>query len=111
MHKDLIAGSIDLTAPFSADLTECRETWRGAHKHEADGILCVLWSAPRVDSAASGVAMGHNPAAAIIELWHRHGSALTRHLTGGFAFALVDSKAATVFLAVDRFARQTLCYR
>jgi len=47
----------------------------------------------------------------LLRLWEKYGAALVSHFHGTYAFAIVDTRTHAVFLAVDRFSVQTLCYR
>nr|WP_316639060.1 asparagine synthase-related protein [uncultured Roseateles sp.] len=43
-------------------------------------------------------------------MWRRHGVQASARLRGGYALVVVDTSRPAVFLSVDRFAIQTLCY-
>lgn len=109
-HRNQIAGSVDLAtlaAPALDQQAVPGGGWRGPHVHSADGLRCVLMGQPHFKTAPTP---GENPAATVARLWQQHKQQTPQHLGEGFAFALLDSRAGTVFLAVDRFARETLCY-
>ncbi len=76
----------------------------GADLAEEDGILAALIGRPRGPDDAPVTARG------LIDLWHRHGSALPTHILGPFALAVVDRRGDEVFLAIDRIGIHSLSY-
>ena len=78
--------------------------WQGPVAQQP-GLACVLRGRPH---GADGKPLN---ATEVLALWERHGAALPQQLRGGFALALVDARRGQALLAVDRFSRETLCYR
>ncbi len=50
------------------------------------------------------------PAAALLELWRKHGREAPAHIHGNFALAVVDSQDRSVFLALDRIGAEKLAF-
>src|SRR6218665_2369461 len=100
--KEQISGAIDL-----AQLADAAgaQTWYGAQQAESPGVSCVLLGRPH---EAGGRRVD---ALRLLQLWAEVGIDLPQRLRGEFALALLDVRRQTVLLAVDRFARQSLCYR
>ena len=81
-------------------------TARDAHS------CCALVGNPHFsDAEAAQLARESGPAAGLLHVWHAHGVDLTGRLRGSYAMVIVDALAGAAFLAVDRFAVHTLCYR
>ncbi len=71
----------------------------------------VCLGRPRfTDTDLSATAAREGPMAAWRQAWSRRGAAAAAAVTGDFAVGLRDEKGR-VFLAVDRFATRSLCYR
>ena len=71
----------------------------------------LILGAPRfTDSRLAAVAQQEGSASAWRAAVAQHGKAAAQGVQGSFAVGLQDD-AGRVFLAVDRFAQQTLCYR
>ena len=62
------------------------------------------------DAALAAVAAREGPLAAWRQAWSRHGAQAAAGVAGDFAVALRDERGR-VFMAVDRFATRSLCYR
>ena len=62
------------------------------------------------DAALAAVAAREGPLAAWRQAWSRHGAQAAAGVSGDFAVALRDERGR-VFMAVDRFATRSLCYR
>ena len=62
------------------------------------------------DAALAAVAAREGPLAAWRQAWSRHGAQAAAGVAGDFAVALCDERGR-VFMAVDRFATRSLCYR
>ncbi|HEY1092202.1 MAG TPA: asparagine synthase-related protein, partial [Burkholderiaceae bacterium] len=78
--------------------------WAAPQRAEAEGLCCVLMGRPILTPA------GADPAAQLLQLWRSHGEAMLAQVQGAFAFVIFDASAGCVFAAVDRFARETLCW-
>jgi asparagine synthase (glutamine-hydrolysing) len=73
-------------------------------------VVCA--GAPRFEDALSRqVAAERGVAAGWLQLAARFGQKLLAHVSGAYAVVLVDVRAKSVLLAVDRFAQESLCYR
>ncbi|MBT9501013.1 MAG: asparagine synthase [Burkholderiaceae bacterium] len=113
--KDELSGHIDLTRLF--DSTPSDTAWldslalHGAHIARDAHLACVLLGDPQFDDAdALQVVANSGPAAGFLQLWRRHGEKACQRLRGGYSVVLIDRLRPAVFLCVDRFAIQTLCY-
>jgi asparagine synthase (glutamine-hydrolysing) len=62
------------------------------------------------DPSLAGVCEGEGAQAAWLLAWRRDGAQAPTQVAGDFAVALQDERGR-VFMAVDRFAMRTLCYR
>ena len=62
------------------------------------------------DPGLADLAAREGPLAAWLQAWMRSGVLAPTQVTGDFAIALRDERGR-VFMAVDRFATRTLCYR
>ncbi len=72
---------------------------------DADRVCAVIGSPVIHDQPAGG-------AAAILRAWRDGGvETLSRKIGGTYALVVIDAARGCVFLAVDRFAVETLCYR
>ena len=113
--KDKLSGQIELARlfdPQSAPGMLDTLAWRGARTARDESGLCVSLGSPRfADSEAGAAARASGTAAGLLQAWRRHGREVCSHLRGAYAFAVVDTSLGGVFLAVDRFAIETLCYR
>ena len=70
----------------------------------ADGVLAIV--ARNARSSA-----GSDEARRWIERYVRHGARAAEEADGGFAIIIVDLRKRQAMLCVDRFSRETLCYR
>ncbi len=105
-------GTGDVVEILEGMLSHCSVA-RPAHSHAdpdwgmaADQALAIegdlaalITGRPRIDAPECA---GLPAAAAILELWRRHGRETPRHIHGGFALAILDRRAREVFLAIDR---------
>lgn len=113
--KDKLSGHIDLTRLF--DSAPPDSAWldavalRGADVARDSDLVCALLGNPQFDDeAAAQAAAASGPAAGFMQVWRRHGEQAGQRVRGGYALVLVDRLRQAVFLCVDRFAIQTLCY-
>lgn len=112
--NDQLSGQLELGEFFQATSTEGllqSINWRGATCARDTRTVCVLIGSPHFDdeeSNASSRESGH--AAGFMSAWRKHGIGATSRIRGGYAVVVVDVASKSVFLAVDRFAIQTLCY-
>ena len=74
-------------------------------------MFCTVLGAPQFDDDdAARAARDVGPAAGVLVAWGKYGAGIPSMLRGGYAIMVADSSRGCVFLAVDRFAQQTLCY-
>ena len=84
---------------------------RGTSVAKASDAICTLIGCPQFnDEDAAAVANASGLADGLMMAWRRHGIDVTSHIRGGYAFAIADASKGQAFLAVDRFAIETLCY-
>ncbi|MEF8734502.1 MAG: asparagine synthase C-terminal domain-containing protein [Candidatus Accumulibacter meliphilus] len=113
--KDILSGQIDLTRlldPASAaDLIASLDLCGALTARDATAT-CAMTGSPRfLNDDDASVARQAGRAAGLLKAWQESGSELCARIGGSYAFAIVDAKRECVFLAVDRFAVHTLCYR
>ena len=85
---------------------QCHDKARDAN------VACAIIGAPQFsDTEAANAARSGGLAAGLLNAWNKLGADLTRQMHGNYALAVVDARSQSVFLAVDRFSVQTLCYR
>ena len=113
--KDKISGQLDLTSlfdPGAAPAMIKALTLRGDHVARDDDVVCAVIGTPTFgDTAASASAPAAGIARELLKGWRTHGVEVAARIHGAYALAIVDARRECVFLAVDRFAIQTLCYR
>ena len=113
--KDQLSGRVGLPSLFDRSTTASAMqslALRGASTLTLDGVACAFIGTPRCRSDAVPSADSSNSQAeALVRLWRQHGPGLASHVQGGYALVIVDSVRACVYLAVDRFGIETLCYR
>jgi len=113
--KDKFSGQIDLHRLFDPSLAQGLITslsLRGASTHREDNAAAAVIGTPHfADTDAEGVALKSGVAAGLLAAWRKNGSHVAAHIRGAYALVIADAASGTVFLAVDRFAIETLCYR
>jgi asparagine synthase (glutamine-hydrolysing) len=79
--------------------------------HEAEGVRAVLlglchWDDAELDSLSreQGGAVG------LVAAWHKYGAELPARLHGTFALVVLDKKANSTLLAIDRAGVHGMCY-
>lgn len=113
--NDLLSGQLDLNHLFDAssarNLIESLK-WTGADTARDAHTLCATIGAPSFDDdeASSGVSQKSGSASGFLKAWRRHGIDAASRAHGSYAVAIVDATSQSVFMAVDRFAREALCY-
>lgn len=106
--NDQIAGFLDFSGFFADGATHkildslC---WQGSDIARDADAICAIIGSPRHKDASDA------SAAAYLQAWKKHGSQAPAQMRGGHAVAIADAARRAVFLAVDRFAQETLCYR
>ena len=73
---------------------------------EQDGLRVALIGQPRLE----GVSATTSPAQAFISLWRQFGSAAVQRISGPFALVVLDSRANTALLAIDRMGVQSMAF-
>lgn len=112
--NDKISGQIDLRLLFDASTaSELINTLalRGASvARDAHSVCATLGSPLFDDDEAARESLQSGVAAGFLNGWHRHGIEVVSRVRGAYAVVIADAISKSVFLAVDRFAIQTLCY-
>lgn len=75
-----------------------------------DGVMALTWGRPRFDAEVAGEATDPSPARSWLRLYRVHGAAVAPMVKGPYAVAILDFAQGRGVLAVDRFARESLCY-
>jgi asparagine synthase (glutamine-hydrolysing) len=112
--NDQLSGRLDLSRLFDAGtahgLIESLNL-RGAATARDAHAVCAMIGSPRFDDEeAASASRKSGGAAGFLNAWRRHGVDATSQIRGGYAVVIADATSKSVFLAVDRFAIQTLCY-
>ncbi|WP_291994458.1 asparagine synthase C-terminal domain-containing protein [Candidatus Accumulibacter sp. ACC003] len=109
---DKFSGQIDLASlfePGAARILIKSLALRGDDvAHDGDAVCAVIGS-PAFGNASAAPPSGM--AAELLKGWHASGVEVASRIRGSYAVAIVDTLRECVFLVVDRFAIQTLCYR
>jgi asparagine synthase (glutamine-hydrolysing) len=113
--KDKISGQIDLATLLDksvASLLIKSLALRGDESaRDADAVCTVIGSPSFKEESAADAVRQSGFAATLLKNWHEFGVDVCAQLRGAYAIAIVDARRECIFLAVDRFAIQTLCYR
>lgn len=113
--KERLSGQIDLSKLFdlnSAPPPLASLAWRGDDFARDDSAACVSIGSPSLREPADAQSARQVASAAqLLAAWRRSGQAIGDRLGGTYALAIVDNSRRCVFLAVDRFAVEPLCYR
>lgn len=113
--KDQFSGQIDLSRLFdpsrAQDLIK-NLSLRGANTAVDGNAAAAIIGTPHFeDSDAQSTALKSGLAAGLLAAWRKDGANVAAGIRGAYAIAIADAANGTVFLAVDRFAIETLCYR
>lgn len=73
---------------------------------EQDGLRVALIGQPRLE----GVSASTSPAKAFISLWQQFGHDAIQKISGPFALVVLDSRANTALLAIDRMGVQSMAF-
>jgi len=112
--KERLSGQLDLTRLLDPGMS--REllqsiTLQGEDVARDDSSVCAVIGTPSFgESRVAGSAQPASLAAGLLTAWHKQGADLTANVHGGYALVIADAARNCVFLAVDRFAIETLCY-
>jgi asparagine synthase (glutamine-hydrolysing) len=111
---DQLSGRIDLSALFDAGSAQRlidALAFRGAATARSPHAVCATIGAPRFDDRdAKNAAQEAGPAAGFLSAWNNNGVEATAQVRGAYAVAIADAASQSLFLAVDRFSINTLCY-
>lgn len=112
--KDQFSGKVELKRLFEPQTAQgVFESlhFRGASTALSKDLACTVLGSPRFDDEdAATVARQSGLAAGLSVAWKKRGDSVASCLSGTYAIAIVDAGAGSVFLAVDRFSVETLCY-
>ena len=75
-----------------------------------DRLLVAIWGRPRWSGAEPAIAREHGLARALAEGYDRKGTGVLALLSGRFALAILDARAAVAVLATDRMASAPVCH-
>lgn len=113
--KDRLAGQLDLTRlfdPLAARALPGSLVLRGDDvARDADGTCAVIGFPFLKNGSVTGATRPTASAGGLLRAWREHGAEVAAHIDGSYALVIVDAARQCVFLAVDRFAIETLCYR
>ncbi len=113
--KDKFSGQLDLTRLFDpavAPLMIESLALRAEHVARDDDAVCAVLGSPTFgDKAAGASSSAAGIASELLKGWHTDGAEVASRIRGAYALVIVDARRECVFMAVDRFAIQTLCYR
>ena len=112
--NDQLSGQIDLSRLFDTEaaqgLIESLALHGASTARDAHAICAIIGSPLFDDVGVASAAEGRDTAAAFLATWRRYGVNAVSRIRGGYALVVADAAHKSVFLAVDRFAIQTLCY-
>ena len=112
--NDNFSGQLDLNRLFDSSKSQgLIESlyFTGASIARNDNAICVVIGSPRFDDDQAASAVKESgPAAGFLKAWQKHDVGAVSRVRGAYAVVIVDVTRKSVFLAVDRFAIQTLCY-
>jgi asparagine synthase (glutamine-hydrolysing) len=113
--KDRISGQIDLRRLYDTSAAQnlaSSLSIRGASTLQEGGVACAIIGAPHFeDTDVEKISLQSGLAAGLLAAWRKNGAKVSSHIRGTYAIAIADTNAGSVFLAVDRFAVETICYR
>ncbi|MBL8373952.1 asparagine synthase C-terminal domain-containing protein [Accumulibacter sp.] len=112
---DRLSGQLDLTSlfdPHTAPVLIRSLALRADDVARDNDTICAVIGSPRVPAGyAAGTSPTPGHASEVLRAWHTSGPDIPSRICGAYALAIVDTRRQCVFLAVDRFAIETLCYR
>src|SRR5687768_9323174 len=96
--------------PTAANVRHCAQGV-GASVHVTDALIALSQGEPVfLDADIASVGRAQGAAAAWLSLYRSAGTRAPTRVHGRFSCAILDADAATAFIAVDRFAIDSLCY-
>lgn len=112
--KDQFSGRVELDRFFDPVMGRSHVEslfFRGKSTAQKDGLACTVIGSPQFDDSDAAIAARESGLAeGLLVAWRLRGSSIPSFVKGSYAIAVVDAEAGRVFLAVDRFAVETLCY-
>ncbi|MBL8422985.1 MAG: asparagine synthase [Candidatus Accumulibacter phosphatis] len=113
--KDKLFGQVDLSRLLDSAIAPDLAAFaglRGTITANDATAVCAIAGTPRFgdkhwNEAPQEAGLG----IALLKAWHTFGVDMASHVHGAYAFVIVDAVRQCVFMAVDRFASETLCYR
>ena len=113
--QDRLSGQVDLTRLFdlgaARDLISSLALQGDDVARDADAVCALMGSLSFREQSAAGSLRPPGAAAELLQTWREKGVDVAARAGGNYAVVIVDAARACVFLAVDRFAIETLCYR
>lgn len=112
--NDLLSAQIDIARlQDEISISDFLESLpiRGDSVVRDSSAACAVIGSPHFeDEESAEEARKKGFAAGFLNTWRQHGVAAPSRIRGAYAAIVVDAIKGSVFLAVDRFAIQTLCY-
>ena len=113
--QDRLSGQVDLTRLFDSGAARDMISSLAVHgddvARDADAMCALIGSLSFREQSATGSLRPPGMAAELLQTWREKGVDVASRAAGNYAFVIVDAARECVFLAVDRFAIETLCYR
>lgn len=112
---DILSGQINLAGLFDSGAAPAlisSLTLRGEEVARNTDTLCAVMGSPSFREGSSiGTPRRAGFSAELLQAWREVGVEVVARIRGSYALVIVDGARGCVFLAVDRFAVETLCYR
>lgn len=112
---DTLSGQINLAGLFDSSAAPAlisSLTLRGEDVARNADTLCAVMGSPSFrDGGIIGTSRRAGFSAELLQVWREVGVEVVARIRGSYALVIVDGARGCVFLAVDRFATETLCYR
>ncbi|HMW56685.1 MAG: asparagine synthase C-terminal domain-containing protein [Candidatus Accumulibacter phosphatis] len=112
---DTLSGQINLAGLFDSSAAPAlisSLTLRGEDVARNADTLCAVMGSPSFrDGSIIGTSRRAGFSAELLQVWREVGVEVVARIRGSYALVIVDGARGCVFLAVDRFATETLCYR
>ncbi len=112
--NDQLSGTLDLPRLYDAnsaqDLVQSLNLFGAATARDTHSVCATIGSPHFTDAVVEDISLKSGAAAGFLSVWRKHGVDAASHVRGAFAAVIADAATKSVFLTVDRFAIQTLCY-
>ena len=112
--SDFFSGHIDLKRLFNSitphtllDSMNLRGTDMAS---DANAVCSAIGTPQFVEEETAHISSQSGISAGFLKSWREHGTEAVSYVQGAYAVVIADVARKSVFLAVDRFAIQTLCY-